>query len=324
MKNSVIVRLLIVLLVCALAVSVTACSSILGLSGGSNDASAGDAAIEQQLEGIADGLLEAVKEDTGIPDVPAPAEPNPGSGEKKDVSGFRGSPYSQENIVGLWRCTLKESKSSPKIMESKFSPKIIGYLRFAEDGSLAFDFGDGYGPECTGMAMYRGIWHVDADMGSSSLPAPLVVDLSLDSAAFTYNENTFPHNIKGVYSFVIENDRLLLTFVDGGNLYKGDGEAPQSYDFERDSSPEEELRFWKMSDSELTEYVNVYLYLNYGLANANAFYPIELNKWEAETMWFGFAYDAGDKFRYLWLNATTGEIKITDEVEDYTREGQED
>ena len=324
MKNSVIVRLLIVLLAGLLAVSATACSSILGFGDGIKDASAGAAAIEKQLEGLSESLFEAVKEATSTSDIPSPAEPEPGSGEEKDVSGFRDSPYSQENVVGLWRCTLKESKSPPKIMESKFSPKIIGYLRFAEDGSLAFDFGDGYGPEGMGMAMYRGIWHIDTDMGSSSLPAPLVVDLSLDSEAFTYNENIFPHNIKGVYSFVIEGDRLLLTFVDGDNLYKGDGEAPQSYDFERDSSPEEELRFWKMSDSELIEYANVYLYLNYGLTNANVFYPIELNKWENGVMWFGFDYNAGDKFRYLWLNATTGEIKITDEVEDYTHDGQED
>jgi len=239
-------------------------------------------------------------------------ESNPNAGEEGDTSEESGVPYSQEDIIGLWHCTLKEED---------YSPKIIGYLRFGEDGSLAFDYGDGYGPAGMGMVKYRGGWHIDADRGASNLPAPLVLDLSIDNAVFAYDEENFPGEINGIYTFVIEDGCLFLSVVDGDNLYSDEGEPWLSYDFERDSTIEEGVDFWKMSDSELIEYVEGFLYENYHLVDTDVFYPLELDKWEENTLWYGFVYADGDRYRYAWLNATTGEVTVTDEVENYTREG---
>ena len=233
-------------------------------------------------------------------------------GTEDPTADPKGTPHIQEDIIGLWRCTLKEVSDSPE---------INGYLRFNEDGSLAFDYGDGYGPAGMGMVKYRGTWHIDSDMGPSNLPNPLVLDLSLDCATFAYDEEYFPSKKNGVYSPVIENDCLFLSFVDGDSLYSDEGEPLWSYNFERDDSPEEELNLWKLSDSELIEHVKVLLYENFNLADTSVFYPAELNKWEGNTLWYGFVYEDGNKSRYAWLNMMTEEFETTDEVENYTGEG---
>ena len=171
-----------------------------------------------------------------------------------------------------------------------------------------------------GMVMYRGTWHFEPDMGPSNLPDPIIFNMSLDSAAFAYDEEYFPHVINGAYTVDIENDHLFLSYIDGINLYNGDGDFLWNYEFKRDESQEKEFNFWKLSDTELTDYVSNLLFEEFNLVNTNPFYPIELNKLENDVFWFGFVYEEGDIYRYAWLNAMTGEIELTDEVENYTGE----
>ena len=235
------------------------------------------------------------------------------AGEEDNISEFGGVSYSQEGIVGLWRCLLKEPDDSPE---------IIGYLLFGENGSLAFDYGDGYGPAGMGMVKYRGTWYIDPDMGPSNLPDALVVDLSRDSAIFAYDEENFPSEISGVYTFTIENNHLYLTFVSGDNLYRDEGELFWNYDFEWDDSPKKEnFNVWRFSDSELIEYMKDLLYAKYSIVDADVFYPGELDKYGENTMWLGFVYDDGNGYKYAWLDAMTGEVEIADEVYDYIGEG---
>jgi len=114
---------------------------------------------------------------------------------------------------------------------------------------------------------------------------------------------------------------MFLSYVDGDNLHRGYEIPWWEYDFERKDLLEEEFNLWKKSDSELTEYVKVLLFENYNLVDADVFYPGELDKWEEDGIWYGFVYDDGERYRYVWLNMITNEVKITDEVEDYTGEG---
>ena len=224
----------------------------------------------------------------------------------------RPEPDDGGNIAGQWCCTLQEAD---------YAPEISGYLRLNEDGSLDFEYGDGYGPGGMGMVMYRGSWHIDPDAGPSNLPEAVIFTLSLDSAAFAYDEENFPPEISGIYSYIIEDGSLHLTFVDGDPLYHSDGYTLWSYDFEPDYTLLQPYNPWRMSDSELTAFMNELLLETYQISDANAFYPVELNKWEDYTLWFGFVYEDGDTYRYAWLNAMTGEVELTDEVEDYTGEG---
>ena len=167
--------------------------------------------------------------------------------DEEDALGFSGVPYSQESIVGLWRCTLEEAD---------YSPEIFGYLRFGDDGSVAFDYGDGYGPAGMGMVMYRGTWYIDPDMGSSNLPDPLILNLSLDCAMFAGNKDQFPSEINSTYTFIVEDEQLFLSFVDGNNLYNSGEELMWEYDFERDDSPQDAFaKLWGMSDTELAAYL---------------------------------------------------------------------
>jgi len=61
------------------------------------------------------------------------------------------------------------------------------------------------------------------------------------------------------------------------------------------------------------------LYENY--VDAELFYPGELDKWEGNSLCYGFVYDDGDRYRYVWVDAMTGEVSFADEIEDYTGEG---
>ena len=167
--------------------------------------------------------------------------------DEENSSGFRDAPYSQEGISGLWRCTLQEAD---------YSPEIFGYLHFSEDGNVAFDYGTGYGPAGMGMVMYRGTWYLDPDMGPSNMPDPLFLDLSLDCAMFAGDENQFPSKISGIYTFIIEDEFLSLTFVDGDYLYGDSGEFLQNYDLERDDPPQDAFTLLcKMSDTESADYL---------------------------------------------------------------------
>ena len=64
-----------------------------------------------------------------------------------------------------------------------------------------------------------------------------------------------------------------------------------------------------------------FLYENY--VDAELFYPGELTILEGDAICYGFVFDNGDRYRYVWVNSMTGEVKFADEVEDYTRTGGE-
>jgi len=52
------------------------------------------------------------------------------------------------------------------------------------------------------------------------------------------------------------------------------------------------------------------------------FYPMELDILDDnDNPCYGFVFESGDNYRYVWINAMTGEVKFADEVEDYTGEG---
>ena len=55
-------------------------------------------------------------------------------------------------------------------------------------------------------------------------------------------------------------------------------------------------------------------------AGAEFFYPGELSMWEGDDLLYGFTYYDGEIYRYAYVNGMTGEIKIVDEIENYTRE----
>ena len=52
------------------------------------------------------------------------------------------------------------------------------------------------------------------------------------------------------------------------------------------------------------------------------FYPGELDIWKDDAPWYGFTYNDGEAYRYVWVNAVTTEVSFDDEIEDYTREGE--
>ena len=240
---------------------------------------------------------------------PAGADRDP-RGTDKDPR-FPGVPYTQEGFMGTWRCTLEEAN---------YAPEIFSYLRITEDGRVAFDYGTGYGPAGMGMVMYRGTWRVDPDLGPSNLPDPIILDMSLDTMMFHHDEESFPRKKNSIFSFFVEDDHLFLSYLTGDILYKSEGPPMWDYAFVREDTQDEELNFWKMSDSELTEYMGLILFVHFGLFNAEVFYPLELNKWEGNEALFGFVYHDGETYKYAWLNATTGEVTFADEVENYTGE----
>jgi len=52
------------------------------------------------------------------------------------------------------------------------------------------------------------------------------------------------------------------------------------------------------------------------------FYPMELDILDDnDNPCYGFVFENGDSYRYVWINSMTGEVKFADEVEDYTGEG---
>ena len=54
---------------------------------------------------------------------------------------------------------------------------------------------------------------------------------------------------------------------------------------------------------------------------AEPFYPGELDKWVGDVRCYGFGYDDGDAYRYVWVNAETYDVEFADEIENYTGEG---
>ena len=62
------------------------------------------------------------------------------------------------------------------------------------------------------------------------------------------------------------------------------------------------------------------LYENY--VDAELFYPGELDKWDGNNLCYGFVYDDGDKYRYVWVNSVTGGVEFADEIVDYTGTGE--
>jgi len=58
-----------------------------------------------------------------------------------------------------------------------------------------------------------------------------------------------------------------------------------------------------------------FLYENY--VDAELFYPAELDKWQGGVLYYGFTYDDGDAYKYVWVNSVTKEVEFADEVLDY-------
>jgi len=61
------------------------------------------------------------------------------------------------------------------------------------------------------------------------------------------------------------------------------------------------------------------LYENY--VDAELFHPGELDTRVGNTRFYGFVYDNGDIYRYVWVNSMTGGVEFADEIENYTGEG---
>ena len=54
--------------------------------------------------------------------------------------------------------------------------------------------------------------------------------------------------------------------------------------------------------------------------DTEAFYPGELNTVVGRMIFYGFYYDNGDTYRYVWVNGVSGAVEFADEVWDYTGE----
>ena len=54
--------------------------------------------------------------------------------------------------------------------------------------------------------------------------------------------------------------------------------------------------------------------------DAEAFHPGELDTVVGRTVFYGFTYDDGDTYRYVWVNGMNGAVEFADEVWDYTGE----
>jgi len=56
-------------------------------------------------------------------------------------------------------------------------------------------------------------------------------------------------------------------------------------------------------------------------ADAELYHPGELDTRVGNIYFFGFAYDDGDRYCYIWVNSMTSEIEFSEEIENYTGEG---
>lgn len=55
--------------------------------------------------------------------------------------------------------------------------------------------------------------------------------------------------------------------------------------------------------------------------SAQPTHPGELDTQVDNTQFYGFSYDDGERFSYVWVNAATGGVVFADEIENYTGEG---
>jgi len=208
----------------------------------------------------------------------------------------------QEHLIGLWSCTFEKPDGAPV---------IDGYILFQEDGSFAMDYGTGYGPAGMGMVMYRGYWHTDPDREPSASPGLLFLDMTLDCEMFANNEEYFPTEINGIFILSFENNRMQLSHLDGGTLYRSDEEEPKwDYDFARDNTPIE-FSLWRLSDSELISYVKEYILIHDGLTDPDVTYRRELSQSGDRELWYCYVYEIDGETRYVWLDMINNAVQFS-------------